>query len=141
MPTTAPPGELAASISNAVVHLLSQYTGRGPTKARTYIYEDLITVVLRDTLTQGERSLVADGSRDLVLRTRKAYQDAMGSDLIAAVEAQSGRAVLAFLSSNNIDPDVAVESFVLQPRPHTPGTSGLEAGSADSDVVPASPTG
>jgi uncharacterized protein YbcI len=133
--STVLPGELAASISNAVVHLLSQYTGRGPTKARTYISDDLISVVLRDTLTQGERSLIADGKRDLVLGTRKAYQDAMGPDLIAAVEVRSGREVLAFLSSTHIDPDVAIESFVLRPRPqaHAAGeraASGAAPGEA-----------
>ena len=31
-------------------------------------------VVLRDTLTNGERSLVADGSTELVLDARRAYQ-------------------------------------------------------------------
>src|SRR5258706_453589 len=48
-------GSVAADISNAVVRLLSDYTGRGPTKARTYLHEDLVSVVLRDTLTKGER--------------------------------------------------------------------------------------
>ena len=58
-------GSVAADISNAVVRLLSEYTGRGPTKARTHIHEDLVTVVLRDTLTKGERSLVAAGKTDV----------------------------------------------------------------------------
>jgi len=48
----------AAKISNGVVHVLSEYTGRGPTRARTHISDEVVTVVLRDTLTKGERSLV-----------------------------------------------------------------------------------
>jgi hypothetical protein len=32
------------------------------------------------------------------------------------VEELTGRKVLAFLSDNHLDPDVAVESFVLSPR-------------------------
>jgi uncharacterized protein YbcI len=108
-------GSIAAEISNAVVRLLSEYTGRGPTKARTHIHEDLITVVLRDTLTKGERSLVAAGKNDIVLAARKAYQNAMKTDLVAAVERCSGRTVVAFLSENHIEPDIAIESFVLQP--------------------------
>jgi uncharacterized protein YbcI len=107
-------GSIAADISNAVVRLVSEYTGRGPTKARTHIQEDLITVVLRDTLTKGERSLVAASNTDVVLASRKAYQNAMKTDLIAAVERCSGRTVIAFLSENHIDPDIAIESFVLQ---------------------------
>src|SRR5512142_1421604 len=102
-PSVVGPG---AAISNAVVRLLAEYTGRGPTKARTYIHDDYIAVVLQDTLTKGERSLVRDGKTDLVLSTRKAYQQTMSSDLIAAVEEITGRTVHAFLSDNRTDPDI-----------------------------------
>jgi len=108
-------GALSAAISNAVVGLLRDYTGRGPTQARAHITDDLITVVLEDNLTTGERSLVADGKGDLVLTTRHAYQLTMRADLIAVVEQLSGRRVRAFLSDNHIEPDVAIESFVLEP--------------------------
>jgi uncharacterized protein YbcI len=106
-------GELAAAISSGVVRLMREYIGRGPTKARTYIEGELIAVVLEDTLTKGERSLVHDGEAELVLSSRKAYQRTMRTDLIALVEGLSGREVVAFLSDNHLDPDVAVESFVL----------------------------
>jgi uncharacterized protein YbcI len=112
----AVPGTVASAISSATVRMLREYTGRGPTKARTYITEDLISVVLQDTLTMGEKSLVRDGHADLVLSTRKAFQQTMGPQLIAAVQELSGRKVLAFLSDNHIDPDVAIESFLLSPR-------------------------
>ncbi|HEY3970535.1 MAG TPA: DUF2294 domain-containing protein [Solirubrobacteraceae bacterium] len=114
MPTT-PKGSISAAISSAVVQLMREYTGRGPTKARTHIDEDLITVVLQDTLTMGERSLVRDGEADLVLTSRKAFQRTMSTQLIAAIERLSGRSVYAFLSDNHIDPDIAVETFVLSP--------------------------
>jgi uncharacterized protein YbcI len=114
MPTT-PKGSISAAISSAVVQLMREYTGRGPTKARTYIDEDLITVVLQDTLTMGERSLVRDGEADLVLTSRKAFQRTMSTQMIAAIERLSGRSVFAFLSDNHIDPDIAVETFVLAP--------------------------
>jgi uncharacterized protein YbcI len=120
-----------------VVQLMREYTGRGPTRARTYIDEDLITVVLQDTLTMGERSLVRDGEVDLVLTSRKAFQRTMSSQLIAAVERHSGRSVFAFLSDNHIDPDVAIESFVLNPKmdgemlsDSEPDESGPENGQA-----------
>jgi len=106
-------GAVMRSISNAAVRLLSEYTGRGPTKARTYVNEDLISIVLKDTMTTGERSLCRRGKGELVLSIRKAYQDTMGPALIAAVELNSGRPVLAFLSANHLEPDVAVESFVM----------------------------
>jgi hypothetical protein len=36
--------------------------------------------------------------------------------MIAAVEQLSGRSTTAFLSANHVDPDIAIESFVLVPR-------------------------
>lgn len=106
----------AASISNLVVQTLSAYTGRGPTKAWTSIDEDLVSVVLRETLTKGERSLVSGGRSELVLEARQGYQQAMREDLIAGVQRLTGRKVIAFLSENHIDPDIAIESFVLESR-------------------------
>ena len=108
-------GSKGAAISNMVVRLMSEYTGRGPTKARTHINDDVVTVVLQDTLTKGERSLVAGDLDDLVLSMRKAYQETMSTELVNGVEAILGRKVSAFMSDNHISPDVAVDVFVLEP--------------------------
>jgi uncharacterized protein YbcI len=134
----APKGSIASAISGAVVQLMREYTGRGPTRARTYINDDLITVVLQDTLTMGERSLVRDGEVDLVLASRKAFQRTMSREMIAAVEKHSGRGVLAFLSENHIDPDIAIESFVLSPKggeeSDGTGNGAVESPQAASDT-------
>lgn len=108
-------GELAAAIANMTVHLLSEYTGRGPTRARTHLSGDLVAVVLQDNMTKGERSLVRDGEKDRVLETRQAYQRTMRDDLAGGVAELTGREVIAFMSANHIDPDVAVEIFILAP--------------------------
>ena len=104
-------------ISRGAVQLTREYTGRGPTKARTEINTDTVAIVLADTLTKGERNLAALGEEKHVLQTRHAYQGVMRADLIALVEKHSGRIVTAMLSANHIDPDVAVEFFLLQPLP------------------------
>jgi uncharacterized protein YbcI len=106
-------GEIASRISTGVVQLMSEYTGRGPTKAHTILNRDSVTIVLRDTLTKGERSLVAAGKQDEVLQTRYAYQQVMQDDLTQLVEEALGRKVSAFMSANHIDPDTAVEFFLL----------------------------
>jgi uncharacterized protein YbcI len=108
-------GSVSAAVSTAVVHLIHEYTGRGPTEARAHFSDDLITIVLRDTLTKGERSLVRDGLSNMVLVTRKAYQGTMRDELVAAVERITGRTVAAFMSDNHLDPDMAIEAFVLEP--------------------------
>jgi uncharacterized protein YbcI len=103
------------AISNHVVKLLSDYTGRGPTRARTHFSEDLVTVVVENLLTKGERSLVRDGKADLVLEMRRAYQQTMATALTDGVETVLDRKVVAFLSANTVEPDFAIESFILAP--------------------------
>jgi uncharacterized protein YbcI len=105
----------SAMISTSTVQLLHDYTGRGPTQAKTLINEDVVTVLLADTLTKGERTLVKNGRSDRVLQLRHDYQVAMRDDLTAIVERQLDRKVVAFMSQNHIDPDLAVEVFVLEP--------------------------
>jgi len=109
------PGSKAAAISNMVVRLMSQYTGRGPTKARTYLSDNLVTVILQDSLTKAELTLVAEGHLELVRTTRRTFQDTMESELVAGLQDIMGREVLAFLSANHIDPDYAAETFILAP--------------------------
>ena len=110
-------GELGAAISNAVVRLLADYTGRGPTKARTTIHDDLVVVVLEDTLTKGERVLVRSGREQHVMDLRSQFQATMRDEAEAAIERLTGRKVLAFMSANHIDPDLAAEMFVLDGGP------------------------
>ena len=118
-PQTMPPGSIAAAISNATVKLLNEYTGRGPTKAKTTISRDLIAVVLQDTMTKAERTLASNGDAQFVIDMRHRFQHAMQDDLVAAVERLSERKVVAFMSDNHIDPDMAVEVFILEPQPET----------------------
>lgn len=105
----------SAKIATSAVQVLHEYTGRGPTKAKTTISENMVTVLLADTLTTGERTLVQSGRANRVIGLRHDYQLAMRDDLIEIVERELDRKVIAFMSQNHIDPDLAVEVFVLDP--------------------------
>jgi uncharacterized protein YbcI len=111
---------LGAQISRAVVQLWHEHTGRGPTKARTTITEDLVVVLMADTLLKAERNLAAAGKVEQVLSMRRAFQDTMSEELTAVVEGLTGRKVAAFMSHNHVDPDLAAELFVLEPRTVVP---------------------
>jgi uncharacterized protein YbcI len=108
-------GAVTAAISDATVRLLHRYTGRGPTSSRTTVGSDLVVCVMGATLTTGEQTLASDGKLELVLSTRRAYQESMRAEAISAVESITGRRVLVFMSNNHVDPDLAVEAFVLEP--------------------------
>src|SRR5688572_2000245 len=104
-----------AAISNAIRQLVAEYTGRGPTRARTSIRDNVVVVLLEDNLTKGERRLVTKGRDHRVIDYRREFQDAMREDAIESVEQLTGRKVAAFMSANHIDPDLAAEVFVLEP--------------------------
>jgi uncharacterized protein YbcI len=116
----------AGEISRRSVQLLRQYTGRGPTKARTVINHDSVLILLGDTLTTGERNLAENGKADYVVDTRHQFQHIMQDDLVQVVEEATGRKVIAFMSDNHIDPDYAAEVFVLEPSGDSDPRDGYE---------------
>lgn len=107
-------GSLSAAITEFVTTVVARYTGRGPRGARTIVDEDIVTVVLRESLTSGEQVLATSGRSGIVERLRHEFQQAMGDELTEGIERLTGRRVVAFLSANHIDPDVMVETFVLE---------------------------
>jgi uncharacterized protein YbcI len=119
-------GALYAAISNAIVGLLRDYTGRGPTRARTTIRDNVVLVMLEQTLTKGEQSLVVKGRAEKVMEIRHEFQEAMREESSAKVGELTGRNVIAMLSANHIDPDLGAEIYVLDGPPR----SNLGSGSA-----------
>lgn len=109
------PGKLALAISTTVVRALASTTGRGPTKAKTTLGENAVFVVLQDTLTRGELNLVQAGETDAVLDLRRLWQKVMRTSCCREIEQLTGRKVIGFMSDNQIDPDIAVEVFILEP--------------------------
>jgi uncharacterized protein YbcI len=112
---------LQAAISNAIVKLMREYTGRGPTKARTTIRDNVVVVMLEQTLTKGERSLAAKGRGEKVIEIRHEFQEAMREESSAKIAELTGRTVTAMLSANHLDPDLAAEIYVLDQPPDYEG--------------------
>ena len=126
-------GQLALAISNAVVQELAGTTGRGPRQAKTTVGDNGVFVVLQDTLTRGERTLVAAGESEAVLDLRRRWQGVMRDSCSRKVEQLTGRKVVGFMSDNHIDPDIAVEVFILEPVEADPS---VQAALAVADPAP-----
>ena len=124
--------DVTSAISDAMASLLSRHTGRGATSTWTTLSRDLIVCVMGDALTKGEKSLVQYGRPEAVLSIRHAYQESMAQEAISLVEDLSGRRVAAFMSNNHIDPDLAVEIFILRPATEAPGRGESYADAHDS---------
>jgi uncharacterized protein YbcI len=116
-PERAPGSSLHLALSNAIVGFLRDYTSRGPTKARTSIRDNVVLIMLEQTLTKGEQVLVKKGRTEQVLALRHEYQQAMREESSAKVAELTGRNVIAFMSANHVDPDLASEIYVLDGSP------------------------
>src|SRR5690348_10284361 len=101
-PERPPGGSIYLSISNAVVGVLREHTGRGPTKARITIRDNVVLVMLEQTLTKGEQVLVEKGRGERVLELRREYGEAMREEGSARVAELTGRNVVAMMSANHL---------------------------------------
>ena len=108
-------GPMAAGISDSIVRLHTQFYGRGPTKARTFLSEEYALCVLEDILTTAERTLIRSGRGSHVQTTRLAFQELMRDEFVGVVESVTGRSVRAFMSTIHVDPEVAIEVFLFDP--------------------------
>jgi uncharacterized protein YbcI len=108
-------GEMLAQISTGLVQLHSRYYGKGPTKAKTHMVDDAVICILRGGFTTVERTLLDTGEVESVYQMRRSFQQAMEGDFRRIVEEATGRKVIAYMSSIHVEPDLAVELFVLEP--------------------------
>jgi uncharacterized protein YbcI len=122
-------GETRATIASEFVRLHSAYYGRGPTKAKVYSDGDLLAVVLEETFTLAERTLIERGESDGIQDIRRRFQRVMAEQFKSVVEQATGRDVRAFLSETDLENDIAVEMFLLAEA--RTDMSGFERG-ADS---------
>jgi uncharacterized protein YbcI len=106
-------GEVRATISKEIVRLQAEYYGKGPTRAKTYIVEDLVVVVLEESFTRAEKTLAERGEKGAIEHIRRRFQQQMAEDFTSVVEQATGRKVRVFLSETNVDQDVSVETFLL----------------------------
>src|SRR3954451_5475721 len=106
-------GEIRSLISREMTRLHAEYYGRGPTKVKTHITEDLVVVVLEETFTRAERTLVDRGEKDAIQNIRRRFQQHMKEEFSSIIEQSTGRKGRAFLSETNLEEDVSVVIFLL----------------------------
>jgi uncharacterized protein YbcI len=76
---------------------------------------DYVICFLEDIYTPLERTLIEAGRFDAVQQTHHAFQAVMRDKFTNAVEELVKRKVIGFLSQVHVDPDLAVETFILEP--------------------------
>src|SRR3954463_14309622 len=104
-----------AKISTEVVRTLKESFGKGPVKAKSYLLDDFLLVVMRGGVTVAEETMLERGHGDLVRQFRQTYQNEMGDALVAKVEALTGRTIINYQSQILFDPHIVLEIFFFDP--------------------------
>ena len=77
---------MPGTISKEIVRLQAEYYGKGPTKAKTYISEDLVVVVLEESFTRAEKTLVERGEQEAIQHIRRRFQQQMADSFTSVIE-------------------------------------------------------
>jgi uncharacterized protein YbcI len=105
---------LLDGISEAMADLHERHYRRPPGTVKTQLMGgDLLACVLGGVYTDVEKTLIEIERDPIVRDNRSAFQNAMERRFIEAVERLSGRAVMHFISSHNVGPDLEIELFFL----------------------------
>lgn len=115
LPTPNSHGDALTAISEGIVALLKEFYGRGPSRAKSYYYDDLVVCVLRGGFSPVEQTLLEAGRRAAVISQRMEFQEIMHERFEAVIEAATGRRVIGFMSGNQQAPDIMCEVFILAP--------------------------
>jgi uncharacterized protein YbcI len=108
---------LLEEISRSVVRLHKEYIGHGPTKARTYIGEDLVVCVLQGGFSRAERTLLEHGRTDTVINQRQALDATLRQPLTDTIERLVERKVIGFTSAVQPDGELSTVVCLLKPAP------------------------
>jgi uncharacterized protein YbcI len=100
-----------------MVGLKKQLYGKGPVKAKTFINDNFVFVVLEGGLTRNEETLLAAGEANLVRQYRLRFQEVVKEPAHEAIERLTGCKVLTYHSQIVFDPDRTFEIFVLDREP------------------------
>ena len=111
-PTAKTQGDPRA-ISRSVVAVLKEHLGRGPVKAKTYVHDDSVLVLMYEGHTTSEETLRAGGEEDAVAEQRVKQSEAIREQLTAVIEAETSRKVIGYMSSSQQDPSLLCHVFVL----------------------------
>jgi uncharacterized protein YbcI len=107
------PRSVRAEISNAMVGLMKDFYGKGPTKAKTFLNDNYVFCVMEGGLTRNEQTLIERGHEDLVRTYRLRFQEAMEEPTVEAIQRITGRNVIGYHSQIVFNPERAFEIFVL----------------------------
>jgi uncharacterized protein YbcI len=114
MPHGKTKGQLEAEISDAMVKLQREQTGRGPNQAHAYILEDMVIVRMQEVLTPAERQLTGNPhGQSLIKQFHQQMHEIARSQMEEIIEAHTGCKVTSIHSDVSTKSGEQMAIFVL----------------------------
>jgi len=127
---------LAVQLSNAMVKAQKVYFGKGPLRAKSYLVDDLLFIVMRGGMTRAEETMLDFDQADKVRDFRQAFENEMTERLTTMIEDITGRKVLTYQSQILFDPDLVIEIFVFDKALDAAVPNAAEATNHEADQPP-----
>jgi uncharacterized protein YbcI len=128
MPGEGPPcgeqADLLGRISTAMVRAQKEFYGKGPPKAKSYLLDNFLLVVMSGGVLRAERTMVDEGREDLVRGFRQQFENEMSARFTGLVKEITGRRVINYQSQIMFDPDMVFEIFVFDRVADEPSSNG-----------------
>ncbi len=121
---------LLARLSNEMVRAQKKYWGKGPLGAKSYMFDDMLFIVMRGGMTTAEQTMIDFGQHDKVRDFRQTFENEMTERLTDMIEDLTGRTVLTYQSQVLFDPNVVIEMFVFD----EPAGAGPKAATAEGQL-------
>ena len=118
-----------------MVRAQKEYFGRGPTKAKSYLLDDFLLIVMRGGLIPAEKTLVEADKEDEVRGFRQTFENEMTEQLTEMVERLTGRKVLTYQSQIMFEPDVVIEMFMFDDTVEPTERQATAEGQSEDDSI------
>ncbi|MDX6621796.1 MAG: hypothetical protein QOK36_4182 [Gaiellales bacterium] len=104
---------LLSRLSTSMGAMQKAAFGKGPVSTKSYMFDDMLLIVMREGLTQAEQTMLDFGRHDLVREFRQQFENEMTRRIVDMIEELTERKVLTYQSQVMFDPHVVVEMFVF----------------------------
>jgi uncharacterized protein YbcI len=104
---------VVAEIAEAMAGLHTEFYGYPPGSSRAIVHEDVVVVVMEQTFTKAEQTMIERGEFEEIQSIRRRFQRVMAEDFHSIVENATGRDVRSFVSDTDIKEGLSIEVFLL----------------------------
>jgi len=100
-------------IGREIAELQAHYYGRAPARVYTQVSDTIVVVILEETFSMAERTLIEREEAGGIQDIRRRFQRVQADEFKAVVENLTGRNVRSFVSDTDLKENISIEIFLL----------------------------